>query len=72
MSASKNSVTTKFVANIIYSIKPTIYKTFLLGELIHNFITMLGTRLLQFSFQPLFIYGVHSLICLISNKTIFN
>ena len=43
MSASKNSVTTKFVTNIIYSIKPTIYKTFLLRMLIYNAITMLCT-----------------------------
>ena len=46
MSTFENCITTQFVANVVYSVKPTFDITFLFRISIHNTITMVCTRFL--------------------------
>lgn len=48
MSTFKNCITAQFVANVVYSVKPTFDITFLFRISIYNAITMVCTRFLQF------------------------
>ena len=71
MPAFENSITTKFIAYIIYTLKPTFYITFLIRIFIYNTVTMFSAGVLQFFLQPFFIHRVHRLISFIANITIF-
>ena len=52
MSTFKNCITAQFVANVVYSVKPTFDITFLFRISIYNAITMLRTGFKQFFLQP--------------------